>query len=78
MKLVFIEWEDHCGYAASGWSEAENLENKPCIIHSVGYVVKEDDKYITITGCYDTGSQGMKNVSVIIKSCITKRKNIKL
>lgn len=78
MKLVFIEWEDHCGYASGGWNDSSSIDNKPCIIHSVGYVVKEDSKCVTITGCYDTGAGGMKNVSTIIKSCITKRKNIKI
>lgn len=78
MKLVFIQWEDHCGYTSGAWNDASVIDNKPCIIHSVGYVVKEDNKCVTITGCYDTDSNGMKNVSTILKSCITKRKTLKV
>jgi hypothetical protein len=76
MKPVYIRWEDHCGFGHSGWLEKQHLDNKPCVIDSIGYIVDEDDKYITLAACYDINSDGMKNVSTIVKSCIIKRKRI--
>jgi hypothetical protein len=79
MKAVYIEWEDHCQVLPDGggaWIEADLLSNKPAVIKSVGFVLKEDEHYLTIGSCQDADEDAFKGVSVIIKSCIVIRKDI--
>ncbi len=76
--LVYIQWEDHCGYSGASWIGPEHIDNKPCLINSVGWIVDESKKYITLAGCYDLQGDAMKRVNTIIKSCITKRKTLRI
>lgn len=85
IKCVYLEWEDHCSTSPAGggaWSQIEHQDNTPSKIKTVGFIVKEDKKYITICSCYDAtypdDANVIKGVSIIIKSCITKRRVIKL
>lgn len=73
--LVYIEWEDHSGYC-DGWINFEKVDNKPCLIKSVGWIIYENKKYVSLSACIDTqgGGKSGKNISTIIKKCIVKRK----
>lgn len=75
--LLYIEWEDHCQYAG-GWKEFKTeVDNKPCLIKSVGWVIQENAKCITMVSCIDTQSHSVgKGVFTVIKSCIKKRRRI--
>ncbi len=79
MNHTYIEWEDHCQIvpeSGGSWIELTSLTNKPSVIQSVGFVVKEDEKYVTIASCRDSSVDekgDVKGVSLIIKSCIIKR-----
>ena len=80
MEATYIEWEDHCQVLPDGggaWLGPEVLSNKPSVIKSIGFVIKEDKDYVTIASCRDE-EDAFKGVSVIIKSCIVKRKRIKV
>jgi hypothetical protein len=80
-KAVYLEWEDHNATHRIGgaWVDLTIVENKPSAITSIGFIVKEDADYVTIASCVDVDDPDIaKGVSTIIKSCITKRKAIKL
>ena len=77
---IYVEWEDHCQVVAQGssWMGVNDVRNEPSVIKSLGWIVKEDKDYLTIAGCHDTEGGDIKGVSTIIKSCIVKRKNLKV
>lgn len=71
MKLVVVEWVDSCSLR-NGWkglAEAKTL--KPSRIRSVGWIVSQDDKQITVASHWDE----MDNICgemCIPKGCIIK------
>lgn len=77
--LVYIEWEDHVGYHA-GWENFKNVDNKPVLIASIGFLIREDEKCVSLCACLDTQGEATvgKNISTILKNCIKKRRRITL
>ena len=54
MKLVKVVWYDTNETSDSGWvSMAEAKKDKPCKVASVGWLVNETDKFITIAADID-------------------------
>ena len=52
MKLLEIHWWDACG--ADGWIDQAELKKKELsLIVTVGYLVRETDKFYTLTMCDD-------------------------
>lgn len=39
--LVEIVWEDHYNNGTPGWRELSEIDTKPCLVTSVGYIVAE-------------------------------------
>ena len=75
MQLTKITWIDATG--ADGWIEEKVLINEvPIIHHSVGYIVKETEGYITVTMSYDEKKESLGAWLLIPKIFITKRENI--
>ena len=78
MKLVYIEWFDHCSLTGGVWHEKSDVENMaPMLVKSVGWVVKETDKYVIIVSSMFSDVHVGGDV-LIIKSCIKSKKVIKL
>lgn len=78
-KLVHIVWADSSSPASGGWVDIEDLDTKYAEIHSVGFVLYEDDKSITIAGHlhgFDETSQYAGSMN-IPKSCIINADEIK-
>lgn len=55
--LVHVEWED--AYSTGvGWQDKEDLkrlyDNKNCIIHSIGFLIENNKKYIILASQYDS------------------------
>lgn len=75
MKLVYIEWWDHC----SGTDRWETLEEigklEPALAQTTGYLVKETDKYIIVAATIFEGQLGL-GAMCILKSCVKKRRVI--
>ena len=48
LELVYVEWIDSAGYP--GWRSLEDIQREatPIVIESVGWVVAENDKSITL------------------------------
>ena len=76
MKLVYVEWEDHASIG-NGWRKKEDaLEETPRLVKEVGWVLKEDKKYLSIVATLDLDDKESEFVSdgiVIIKTCIRKK-----
>lgn len=55
-KLLFIRWHDACG-AGSQWQFIDDLESEPLrdyIVHSVGYLLRENDSVIHIAPHFES------------------------
>jgi hypothetical protein len=51
-KLVYVEWEDAYTQEA-GWKSIKKLrKQKPVLVKSVGYLVKDDPNFIIVAGTY--------------------------
>lgn len=84
MKLVYIEWLDHCSFSDGGWSELEEFDDvKPQLIKTVGWVLKEDNKMVIVVSTkhekeIDGFGDRYSGDMCIIKGCIQKMKELKL
>jgi hypothetical protein len=78
-KLVLIEWEDSIlGY--QGWKTIEDEPNRKTTIYSVGFIVRQNKRSITLYPHISnkTGNKEFGAGDIIIpKSAIIKMKNIK-
>lgn len=68
--LIEIEWDDHS--SDDHWHLVEEALNTPKKCVSVGWLVWEDDKGITIISAINEDFFGCSQY--LVKSCITKRK----
>lgn len=85
-RIVYIEWLDHSSHETSSWKDAKTYkELKPAKCRSIGFVVNEDSDFITIA-CSNhfipetedfEEENNFSGDMCIIKSCITKLKEIK-
>lgn len=77
-----MEWEDHD--ADSGWSDtADIISAPPTIIRSIGWVVHETKKIVTIAGAYSVAEmeakgEGWGSTQRILKNCILSRYDIEI
>ena len=54
MKLVKVTWFDTNETSDSGWLSLEEVKkNKPCKVASVGWLINEDEKFVTIAADID-------------------------
>ena len=78
MKLVLVEWVDSHSMAVAWSSKQDIIEaaKGPITIQSVGWVVYEDDKVLTLIAHY--GDENNCGGDVTIPKCaIQKRKALK-
>ena len=73
LKLIYLEWDDHCSPNHTDWRRIEYINNNPIPCASVGWIVKEDEHAITISAAKCDGGY-VSNEQTIIKKCITKRR----
>ena len=82
MKLLYLEWED--AIANSQWNddrEIEDFAKEVAIIKQVGWVYREDEKYIILVGRIDVrGGENncYGNLQKIPKTWIRVKKIIKI
>ena len=54
MKLVKVNWIETNETSDSGWLSLDEVKkNKPCKVASVGWLINEDEKFITIAADID-------------------------
>lgn len=72
-KIVYIEWTDSVSVGGNVWTSMESIDNIQLhTCYSVGFLLKEDDKSITIAG--HMGGTQVSGDLTIPKVSITKRK----
>jgi len=81
-EMVYLEWSDSWGVSSS-WESEDDLELEPCYIETIGFIVGETLKHISIAGSRNsmphpvTGSQ-VCGVMCIPKSQIITRRELRL
>ena len=83
MQLEIIEWYDHWGRTEGGWMALEELgEPKPCIMRSVGWVIKETKDCILLSPDLDDGDHDgfikSNHEQCILKCAVLKRTRLSL
>lgn len=79
-RLEIIQWLDHCSINDNWKRNAEVKELEPAIVYSVGWVIHENDDYLTLVahcGVDTDGNMSDEEQSTgemcIVKSAITQR-----
>lgn len=79
MKLVYLEWLDHSSFAHSYWKDRELLEElSPMLVKSVGWVVNQTEKTITIVSHAIEKNEQAAGEMCILKSAIKKKRVLKI
>ena len=78
LKIVYIEWVDAAG--REGWENVEHVIKTDFqkSIKTVGYILKEDENEIVVTGSYDESNDTCLSYIMIPKSAIRDRKGVEL
>jgi len=74
-KIIYIEWID--SISRQGWEDLDG-DYDITLIKSIGYLVSENEKCISITTSLDLKFEMAVNIVVIPKSAIKKRKFVKI
>lgn len=73
-RLEIIQWADHCSYSRAGWKDFDDLkELTPAVMHSVGWVVQEDNKKLVIMTHTSRENGNGTGEMCIIKSTVQRR-----
>ena len=75
-KLVHIRWIDSCSPSDSDWHRLEELNLKALTCDTVGIVVDEDDRQISVASCV-TEAGAIYGVITIPKCSILKRRRVR-
>jgi hypothetical protein len=82
MKLVYVEWLDHCSFTESDWKDAEEFDDlEPPLVKTIGWIIREDEKVlIVVSSKYNSDEFNDKysGEMCIIKGCIQKMKELKV
>lgn len=74
-KLVHIQWLDSCSPSDAAWHEPKELNLKALTCDTVGILVAEDDKQLSVASCVmETGT--LYGVITIPKCSILKRRRV--
>lgn len=78
-RLEHIIWEDPT--SKSQWMDAaditEFMEDRTFIVHSVGWVVREDDQAVGLAATINDTDEYVGQIFRVPKSAIVKRRRIK-
>jgi hypothetical protein len=81
VKAVYVEWWDPAGHDRDGWRDLDEVLNKEFgSCHTLGWVLKEDAKFLTLAHTHAADGPGDTDVLgylVIPKSLVIKRKTMK-
>lgn len=75
-QAIYLEWVDSKG--GGGWEPLDGFEPKIMTVHSIGWLVQEDKKQISISAAYGIGPPQAMDIITIPKCAIQKRKIVKI
>jgi len=67
--FIYVEWWDHA--STNGWNSS-SYDYSSVRIVTIGWIIKEDKKTLTITSCQSEWGN-YRDAITIIKSCIVHR-----
>ena len=74
MRVIYIEWFDALSYN-KGWINKDEVDEYDLpIIKSIGILVSEDDKKITISTTFDEENEAYCGFVMVPKAWVKKRK----
>lgn len=77
MKAELITWEDAGGEQDGGWQDPDDVDTTNSVIQSIGWVIKETEKNVTLS--MDLSDDGQTHTrSRIPKGMIIARKELLL
>lgn len=77
ISLEAIEWLDHSSYSENHWKNGEEAEQlTPLKVTTVGWVIKETKKYVTLINTIIPKTKKYKDEMCIVKGAIKKRTEI--
>jgi hypothetical protein len=68
---VLVEWHDAC-QPRSSWEDLDGLTSEPSYITSVGWIVQEDKKVISLAANIDKELTVVMGVTVIPRTAVKK------
>ncbi len=73
MKIELITWFDAANDAEDGWKAVDDIIDEDTVVQSVGWVVKETERYITVAMdlCADGDTHGRGRIP---KGMVTARR----
>jgi hypothetical protein len=74
-KMVLIEWKD--AESADSWTPANEIDHDYALIKSVGWLINENKKTVTLALNHDTKNEAYSCILKIPKGMIKSRKIIK-
>ena len=78
LALVRVTWIDTVEHE-TGWHEFEELKDlKTCIVHSIGYLARQDDKQVTLIADWIPSSEEFGRSTSIPKGCITNIQHVNI
>lgn len=76
-KIIYVKWEDAVG--ADGWTNMDYVQRQALTtIETVGFLVKETDKFLTVIHSVDEENSNSGAWMTIPKTQIKKRKYLKI
>jgi hypothetical protein len=72
--LVMFRWDDAA--SGAGWFDSETTELKPQLVITIGFVVKESEKYVCLAHSYCPASTNCIGEFQIPKQMIVSRKTL--
>jgi len=75
-KLYYIEWHD--SKSRQGWASPEEINHKPLVCVTVGFMLHKDDVSITVAASFCEKNNTFAEIVTIPTENIIKKKLIKL
>lgn len=72
--LYLIEWRDHSG--GTGWRMIDSVDLNPCIVSSVGFLLKETKYVYLISSAICVGDGDLVQYHKILKSDVVRKKRL--
>lgn len=78
--LLKINWWDHSGFLFDKWRGYSEIVNEisAIMMTSVGYLIEENKKHYILSGSVDPANEVATGTILILKSCVVRKKVIKL
>jgi hypothetical protein len=81
MQVEIVKWEDHWSQGG-GWKKTSlflaDEDIVPCIVTTVGILLKEDKEHLYVCQTMDPVNDSMSSIFCILKKVIVSRRTIKL